>query len=129
MHIRCLLAVLTIVPAIALAKDGKPGTYADASKAWERVKDTAEYQTYASEFAQFNNAFYLDEKDGCYALSRDSVNLMLVITQPDGSEYAVVEDVLSEVDNAKAHCFQKTYRGIRTKIPPFVPFVLQMSFG
>ncbi len=54
---------------------------------------------------------------------------MLVISHPDNDESAVIEQVLSDVDNAKSQCFKNTYRGIRTKIPPFFPFILQLSLG
>jgi hypothetical protein len=54
---------------------------------------------------------------------------MLVITHPDNSELAVIEQMLSDVDNAKTRCFRKSYGGIRTKIPAFFPFVLQLTMG
>ena len=129
MRVKYPLALIAVVCAIAAALGNRLCNFSEASRAWERAKDTAEYQAYAAEFVQFNNHFHLDEKDGCYALSQDRVELMLVITHPDGGDYAVVEDVLSRVDSAKARCFQKAYRGLSTKIPPFVPFVLQMRFG
>lgn len=81
------------------------------------------------EFAQFNNHFHLDEKDGCYALGKEPVELMLVLTHREGDQFALIDQVLSDVDNAKASCFKKTYRGTRAKIPPFLPFVLQMKMG
>ena len=79
------------------------------------------------QFSQFNNHFHLDEKDGCYTLASGPVNLLLVNSHPKNSEFAVIERVLSDVDNAKARCFEKAYRGINTKIPPFLPFVLQLG--
>jgi hypothetical protein len=88
---------------------------------------TSEYQRYATEFAQFNNHFRLDERNGCYALGSGTLELMLIITYPRSSQFAVVERVLSNVDNAKARCFQESYRGLQTKVPPFLPFVLEMS--
>src|SRR5258706_16465408 len=124
----CTLALLTVLSAVSLAKDSRPRTYGGASGIWERVNDTVAYQTYVSEFVRFNNSLHLVEKDGCYSFSSDPVDLMLVITHPDHSEFAVVVDVLTKIDSPKARCFQKSYRGISTKVPPFVPFVLQMSF-
>ena len=128
MGVRYILALTTVLSAAALAQGDRPRTYSEASEVWERAKGTIAYQTYLSEFTQFNNQLRLDEKDGCYALSSDPVDLMLVITYPDRSEYAVVEDAVARVDNPKARCFQKAYRGIPTKVPPFVPFVLLMRF-
>jgi hypothetical protein len=54
---------------------------------------------------------------------------MLVIVHPQNSEFAVVDRVYSNSGNAKARCFEKSYGGIQTKVPPFLPFVLQMKMG
>jgi hypothetical protein len=129
MGVRYILALTTVLSAVCLAQGSRPRSYTEASAVWERAKDGSAYQTYASEFAQYNNSLRLDERDGCYALSADPVDVMLIITRPQAGEYAVVEDVLARVDSPKARCFQRSHRGIPTKIPPFVPFVLQMSFG
>ena len=128
MRVRYILALTTVLSGASLAQDNRPRTYSEARAVWEGTKGTVAYQTYLSEFTQFNNSLRLDEKDGCFALSSEPVDLMLIITHPDRSEYAVVEDALAKVDSPKARCFQKAYRGISTKIPPFVPFVLLMRF-
>lgn len=126
---------LFIGAALALAASGAafaantPRSYADAMVIWQQHRDTAEYQTYAAEFSQFNNHFHLDERNGCYQLGAGPVNLMLVITHPNNNQYAVIEQVFADVDNAKARCFEQSYLGIPTKIPPFLPFVLQMGMG
>jgi hypothetical protein len=122
------VASMLIFSTVTFAADASR-SYADAKAAWVRHRDAAEYQRYAGQFAQFNNHFHLDEKDGCYSLAAGPVNLMLVIAHPENSEFAVIERVLSDVDNAKARCFEKSYQGVQTKIPPFLPFVLQMSMG
>jgi hypothetical protein len=128
--VRVLLTVAFAVIAATLAHSAdEPSSYSDAQAEWKKHKDSAEYQTYTSEFAQFNNHFHIDERGGCYALGKGQVGLMLVITHADGAEFALVENVLSNVDSPKAHCFIKSYLGLRTKVPPFVPFVLQMSMG
>jgi hypothetical protein len=119
-----VLACLTAAPALATEAFQ---FFSEAEAIWKAKKDDAKYQSYAAEFSQFNNHFRLDEKDGCYALGSEHVNLMLIITHPANAEFAVVERVLSDVDNAKARCFRKSYEGLRTKIPPSLPFVLQMS--
>jgi hypothetical protein len=106
-----------------------PQSYTDAQADWKRHKDSAEYQTYVDAFVQFNNHFHIDERSGCYALGSEKVGLMLVITHSGGSEYAVVENVLADVDSPKARCFIESYRGLQTKVPPYVPFVLQMTMG
>lgn len=122
-------AIFALVGSTLAFAANVPNSYPAAKAAWERKKDDTKYQAYAAEFAQFNNHFRLDEKDGCYALAPGPVNLMLVITLSAKSEYAVVERVLSDVDNAKTQCFKKSYGGVKTKVPPFVPFVLQMQMG
>jgi hypothetical protein len=88
-----------------------------------------EYQTYLSEFVQFNNHFHIDEKGGCYQLGGGKVSLMLVIAHQAGAQYAVVANAFSDVDTPKARCFKKSYDGIQTKAPPYLPFVLQMDMG
>ena len=117
-----------VATGVTLAQDA-PLSYADAKAVWERSRSMPEYQNYATEFSQFNNHFHLDEKGGCYQLASGPVNLMLIISRPDNSGFAVIERVLSDVDNAKARCFEKAYHGINTKVPPFLPFVLQLGMG
>jgi hypothetical protein len=129
-HMQMRIAVaLALVVSSATFADDAPRSYADAAAIWQRSRSTAEYQKYTDEFTQFNNHFHLDEKDSCYALAPGPVNLMLVISHQDNDEFAVIERVLSDVDNAKSRCFKNTYRGIRTKVPPFFPFVLQLGMG
>lgn len=127
MKVVMLAFLVLIVPKMSFAET--PRSYADASAIWQRNRDTAQYKSYAAEFSQFNNHFHLDEKDGCYALGPKPVNLMLVIGRRGNDEFAVVERVLSDVDNAKARCFMKSYSGVSTKMPPFLPFVLQLSMS
>ncbi|MGO9934311.1 MAG: hypothetical protein ACLPV8_21190 [Steroidobacteraceae bacterium] len=124
-----LAAVLALVISGSSWAVDAPQSYADAKAIWQQHMNGTDYQTYSAEFAQFNNHFHLDEKDGCYALAPGPVNLMLVITHPSNDEFAVIDQVLSDVDNAKSRCFKNTYRGVRTKIPPFLPFVLQLGMG
>ena len=128
MKFRRLLVAVTVLSTAAFAADS-PERYADARALWEKTKDRTEYQAYAVEFAQFNNHFHLDEKDGCYGRASGPVNLMVVISRRDGDDFASVANVLPDVDNAKSQCFKRTYTGLRTKAPPFLPFVLQMSMG
>jgi hypothetical protein len=127
MHVyRAVIALMMLAPIGALA-GSSVGTYAEARKVWEQSKSKAEYQAYASEFAQFNNHFQIDVKSGCYATGAGSVSLMLVITHPDGDPYAVIERVFSDVGTTKALCFEKAYSGVQARVPPFMPFVLQMD--
>ena len=120
-------SVLAIIAASVALANETPGSYEAAKSIWSRNRDSKDYQGYVAEFAQFNNHFHLDEKDGCYALASGPVNLMLVISRPQNSEFAVIERVLADVDNAKARCFEKSYSGVQVKAPPFLPFVLQLG--
>jgi hypothetical protein len=122
------IALLAALSGLTVAGDN-PTSFAEAKKIWDSTKDRKEYQQYIAEFSQFNNYMHLDEKDGCYALAKGPVELMLVITHQGQDEYAVISQVLTNVDNAKAQCFKGSYGGVQTKIPPFFPFVLQMSMG
>jgi len=126
---RIQISFLALLLATGAVASPAVPTYSEARASWEKGKDSKEYQTYAEEFIQFNNYYHLDEKDGCYALPGGPVQLMLVITHRDKGSYALVEQALTDTDSPKAQCFQKTYRGISTKVPPFVPFILQMGMG
>jgi hypothetical protein len=128
MRARIAVVITLVFSSVSFAADA-PRSYEDAKALWIKSRDTAEYQRYASEFTQFNNHFHLDEKDGCYALASGPVELMLVISHPDSSEFAMIEQVLPDVDNAKARCFEKSYRGVRTKPPPFLPSFFKWGWG
>jgi hypothetical protein len=124
--VSCAFAVLITTSAYGV---DVPRSYADARGLWEKHMDSAEYKTYVSEFVQFNNHFHIDERNGCYALGKEPIGLMLVITHRGSTEFAVVENVLSDVDSPKGRCFIKSYLGLQTKVPPYVPFILQMAMG
>jgi hypothetical protein len=128
LRILLITVAATAVATLALGADA-PRSYADARANWEKHFGSTQYQTYGSEFVQFNNHLHLDEKGGCYALGPEHVELMLVITNASGSEFAVVENALTDVDTPKARCFVKSYLGLRPKVPPYVPFVLHMTMG
>jgi len=128
-RMKLIFVALTVIAwSASVAADGLQ-SFGAAKKIWDQTSDRNEYRTYQNEFIQYNNSLKLDEKDGCYALSKETVELMLVITRQDGAQFAVVEKVFSNVDSAKAQCFKKSYLGLRTKVPPFLPFVLQMGMG
>ena len=124
-----------IVGLFALAACGvatgadAPRSYVDAEAIWRNNREKTEYQSYLAEFAQYNNSLRLDERDGCYSLTPGPVNLMLVISSADADGFATIERVFYNVDNAKARCFERSYRGLRTKLPPFLPFVIQLGIG
>jgi hypothetical protein len=129
MRIRVALIGLALAMPPTVFAGAVPHSYADAMAVWNHSKDTKAYQKYSGAFVKFNNHYRLDQKDGCYALDPAPVQLMLVITRPKHGKLGVVEQVYSDVDNAKAACFKNSYVGVKTKRPPFFPFVLQMGMG
>lgn len=127
---RLLIAVLlSLMASSSVLADSPIVSFSAAEKIWQESKDRSGYQAYADAFVQFNNYNHLDEKDGCYALGNEPVELMLIITHHDNEKYARIERVLSNIDTPKAKCFRKSYEGLNTKIPPFLPFVFQMTMG
>ena len=111
---------------VAVATDA-PESYKDAKAIWQKSRGMIEYQAYAAEFSQLNNAFRIDERDGCYSLAPGPVNLMLLVSPADTKGVATIERVFYDTDNAKARCFARSYDGVPTRAPPFLPFVLQLS--
>ena len=83
---------------------------------------------YLKEFIQFNNAMKLDSKGGCYSRPGGQVKLMLLITHDKGERWASVSQVFSQTDSPKAQCLQRSYRGVPTKVPPVLPFIVQLDF-
>lgn len=124
MNSQIALAIL-LACSVALAAD-VPTSYDEAAAIWQEGNDTIEYQVYATEFAQLNNLFRLDERDGCYSLAPGPVNLMLLLSAADAKGVATIERVFYDPDNAKARCFENSYTGLPARAPPFVPFVLQL---
>ena len=125
---RIFIAFLFVVMAPSLVRATPSGiSFSSAKKIWQASASRDDYQAYAAEFAQFNNYYHLDEKDHCYALGTEPVELMLVITHRGNERYAKIEKVLSNIASPKAECFRKSYEGLDTKIPPFLPFVFQMN--
>jgi hypothetical protein len=125
MHWKIMVALTLGFVGVATAAE-PPRSYQDAEAIWIRTRDKIEYQAYAAEFAQFNNALRLDERGDCYSLTGGTVNLMLLISGARDDGFAVVEGVFYDANNAKARCFERSFSGIRTKAPPFLPFVLQL---
>lgn len=125
MNFRVSLVTTLFASSTALAAD-VPTSYEEAVAIWEHSRDTIEYQSYAAEFAQLNNLFRLDERDGCYSLTTAPVTLMLLVSRADDKGVATIERVFYDTDSAKARCFERSYRGVPTKAPPFAPFVLQL---
>jgi hypothetical protein len=122
------IALLLLI-ALPLQACSAGASVGEAQKLWEKSKDLKSYRQYSEEFANFNNYNHLDEKDGCYALGTGSVTMYFIIKPKLNSEFSVIEQVVTEVDNAKSQCFKKTYTGIPTKVTPFTPFVMKMVMG
>ena len=126
MKVSAIGAVALISCGVVVADDS-PASYSDADLIWQNSRSRPEYQTYASEFAQFNNHFHLDTKGGCYSLGSGTVNILMVIAHERGREFATITRVFADVGGEKALCFERTYRNLQTKVPPFSPFVLRLT--
>ena len=104
-------------------------TFNQAQEAWKHMKDKDGYATYLKEFQWFNNHFKLDTRFNCYSIDDMQLNFMLIIRHYPGHKYAVFEQALSETKSPKMDCFRRSYVGVKTKIPPFQPFVIPMMMG
>jgi len=96
-------------------------SFADVEELWQQSKSKPGYVEYRDEFVQYNNHFHLDTKDDCFAQNSGPVNMYLIVTTK-----AVVESVVTDIDNARARCFKRTYTGLRVKAPPFSPFIINL---
>lgn len=97
-------------------------TYEEATSIWEKNKDRAEFQKYLKDFTDWNNHFRLDTRKGCFDKGKESIVLLLVIT-----DRAVIEPVITNIGGAKAECFRMSYLGLKTGSPPFSPLVIQFN--
>ena len=111
-----------------LASAAPISSYDSARAAWEKSKDDPAVAAYLQEFIQFNNAMKLDSKDGCYSQPGGKVKLMLLITHDKGERWARISQVFSQTDSPKAQCLQRSYRGVPTKVPPMLPYIVQLDF-
>jgi hypothetical protein len=116
--LKCLIfagaSICIALPAFALP------SFSEAEELWKKNKDKPGYTEYQGEFVQYNNHFHLDTKDNCFAKD-GPVNMYLIITAQ-----AVVESVVTDIDNEQARCFKHTYTGLRVKAPPFSPLIINM---
>lgn len=101
------------------------GDFADPGKLaqlWQQDIAKPGYDQYMQAFVQYNNSLHLDSEGNCYKVAKAPVTLYLVI------EDRYVTYVTPETDDEKSLCFRKSYLGLRTKAPPFSPFVIKMQF-
>jgi hypothetical protein len=122
-------AVIVILACTSVLAEVGIESYADARALWLKTRDTPQYQNYLRDFVAVNNELHLDERAGCYSLSQPPVDLLLVITATPDHKAGVIQEVLADVSNEKARCFQAVYLGVRVPLPPFQPFILQMHMA
>ncbi len=117
-------AALFLFSPVALSQVLAPAqmTYEQALNVWETTKDREQYQSYAQAFAQWNNHFQLDTRNGCYAKGKEPLTILLVI-----SDKAEIGPVMSSVGGEKAECFRLTYLGLKVGAPPFSPLVIRLN--
>jgi hypothetical protein len=107
---------LLILSGYASASD-TADAYSGAVRLFAAQPRTEATDTYANDWAAFNNAHHLDEKDGCYFKADGS---LVQILQIDASGKIV--GYFSDKDNGRSQCWRLTYLGVTFPKPPFAPF-------
>jgi|GEM_PF-1419968 hypothetical protein len=120
-------ALLALTASATGAAADAPWSFDGVKSLWEKNRDSQEYRQYAAEFTKYVNYYHIDKKGECYALSPGPVELFLVIANSDDGKFAEVQHVLASVDNEKSRCFQNTYLGLRVRVPPSVPYPLELE--
>jgi hypothetical protein len=103
-------------------------TFSAAKIQWQEHVNLKSFQQYMVEFVYFNNHYHLDSKDGCYAKKDGRIIQFLVVNHHKDAQYAVIESVVSNVDNDKSRCFTKAYKNAKVRTPPYSPFIIRMEF-
>lgn len=106
-------------------KEGPAEKSEDHLRNWSLANEQRQddvYKKYVQEvFYQFNNKYKLDERDGCYSLSRVKIELILHI-----SKRGLIERVSGWPENKKLQCFKKIYTGLRLPAQPDESMLLNM---
>lgn len=97
-------------------------SFGEAQKLVRESRQKPGYQEYLSEFVQYSNYIRLDERGGCYLMGSGEVKLVVVLT-----DKAVIESAVTDVNNEKAQCFRRIYRGTEVKKPPHTPFAIELT--
>jgi hypothetical protein len=77
----------------------------------------AKASKYETDTLRFNNEQKLDEKGDCHNKSQYPITIVLVL---DAS--GKVTNSTTDVENAKAACFRKTYAEVQFPKPPIAPY-------
>ena len=111
---------------IALSLASSPLVFAQSTKDFNRIDTLAEKQlatkpdetsTYADAWAEFNNRYHLDERDGCFFKADGELTQILEI---DASGKVV--GYYSDKENGRSQCWSETYMGVVFPTPPFAPY-------
>jgi len=78
---------------------------------------SAKATKYETETLRFNNEQKLDEKGDCHTKSQYPITIVLLL---DAS--GRVTSSTTDVENAKAACFRKTYASVQFPKPPVAPY-------
>jgi hypothetical protein len=78
---------------------------------------SAKATKYETETLRFNNEHKLDEKGDCHGKSQYPITIVLLL---DAS--GKVTSSTTDVENAKAACFRKTYAAVQFPKPPVAPY-------
>jgi hypothetical protein len=129
---RCLTAGLLVLLAGCAGTHGKFKGYEDAQARYHQARRLPGYDAFAAQFWKMNDQAKFDEKSGCYELGGGPVNLLLVLDKAsaEGKPLKItIREAYTDVDTKKAKCFRKTYLGLATNIPPFLPILLQATLN
>ena len=78
---------------------------------------SAKASQYETETLRFNNEQKLDEKGDCHTKSMYPITIILVLDAAGR-----VTSSTTDVDNAKAACFRKSYAAVQFPKPPVAPY-------
>jgi len=121
-----IFVILVVASSLSVAAEPIQ-SFAAAKEIWKQTNKRTEYKAYVEQSLKTINEYNVEEKHRCFSLSKEPLELMLVITHQSSSNYASVANVLSSSESAKAKCFQQSFMGARLGIPPFLPLVFQMG--
>lgn len=99
-----------------------PSSFSDAQRMFDAQPRTSATDAYGTEWAEFNNAHHLDERDGCYLKADGS---LVQILQIDAGGKIV--NYFADQENGRSQCWRQTYLGLTFPKPPFAPFLHRLE--
>jgi hypothetical protein len=97
-------------------------SFIDAQRMFDVQPRTDATDAYRTAWAEFNNAYGLDERDGCY---RKANGPLVQIFQIDASGKII--GYFADRQNGRSRCWRQTYLGVTFPKPPFAPFLHRLK--